>query len=273
MENLIENNSGTLTGSTSLDFNDVSVIYGDWPALDHVSFSIPHGQHVAVVGPNGAGKSTLFKALVGLVTPDTGSIKIHAQPLEGKDYCIAYVPQREEVDLRFPITVREVIMMGRYRHYGLIRKPSAKDHAMVDAALERLNITKLSRLSLTELSGGQLQRVFLARAIAQEPHILLMDEPFNGVDLSTQEATFALLDELKRQDVTVLVSTHDLNMAAKRFEAVILLKRRLIAYGSSKNVMNRKNLIAAFGEQLFMLKGAVVVDHCCPPEERVEEHS
>ena len=272
LENLINHSSITSTTPARLDFNDVSVFYGGWPALDHVSFSIPHGQQVAVVGPNGAGKSTLFKVLVGLVTPDTGSIQIHAKPLGGHDYCVAYVPQREEVDLRFPITVREVIMMGRYRHYGFLKKPGGKDQTMVDMAMERLNITKLSNLSLTELSGGQLQRVFLARAIAQEPHILLMDEPFNGVDFSTQEATFTLLSELKRQNVTVLVSTHDLNMAAKRFDAVILLKRRLIAYGASQEIMNRDNLISAFGEQLYMLDGAAVVDHCCPPEEQMEDH-
>lgn len=273
LENLINLSTTISTTPARLDFDDVSVIYNGWPALDHVSFSIPHGQHVAVVGPNGAGKSTLFKALVGLVTPSTGSIQIHAQPLGGHDYCVAYVPQREEVDHRFPITVREVILMGRYRHYGLIRKPDRSDENLVDLAMERLKITKLAHLSLTELSGGQLQRVFLARAITQEPHILLMDEPFNGVDLSTQEATFELLAELKKQNVTVLVSTHDLNMAAKRFESVILLKRKLVAYGSANEVMKRENLIAAFGEKLYMLDGAAVVDHCCPPEDNLEMHS
>lgn len=256
-----------------IDIDNVTVLYNNRPALDHVSVSIPHGQQVAVVGPNGAGKSTLFKVLVGLISPDSGSIKIHAQPIGGHPYCVAYVPQREEVDLRFPITVKEVVMMGRYRNYGPVRKPSPTDHEMVNMTLKRLNIEKLSKLALNELSGGQLQRVFLARAIAQEPHILLMDEPFNGVDLSTQEATFQLLSELKNQDVTVLVSTHDLNMAANKFEAVILLKRRLIAYGTSAEVMKRENLTAAFGEQLFLLDGVALVDHCCPPETVEEEIS
>jgi manganese/iron transport system ATP-binding protein len=221
---------------------------------------------VAVVGPNGAGKSTFFKVLVGLISPDSGIVQIHSQPIGGQEYCVAYVPQREEVDLRFPITVKEVIMMGRYRHYGPIKKPSPYDHEMVNIAIKRLNIEKLAKSSLNELSGGQLQRVFLARAIAQEPHILLMDEPFNGVDLSTQEATFQLLSELKSQDVTVLVSTHDLNMAASKFEAVILLKRRLIAYGTAAEVMKHEHLAAAFGEQLFLLDGAAIVDDCCQPD-------
>jgi ABC-type Mn2+/Zn2+ transport system ATPase subunit len=226
---------------------------------------------VAVVGPNGAGKSTLFKVLVGLVTPNSGSVQIHAQPLGNEMYCVSYVPQREEVDLRFPITVEETIMMGRYRHYGLLKSPDRKDHHMVKIAMERLNITRLAKRSLNELSGGQLQRVFLARAVAQEPHILLMDEPFNGVDLSTQDATMLLLSELKDQDVTVLVSTHDLNMAASKFESIILLKKRLIAYGTPAEVMRRENLSAAFGEQLFLLDGLALIDHCCPPESTGEE--
>ncbi len=266
MEDITKSQQTSSNTPARIDIDNVSVLYDNRPALDHVSISIPHGTQVAVVGPNGAGKSTLFKVLVGLISPDSGSIQIHSQPIGGHPYCVAYVPQREEVDLRFPITVKEVIMMGRYRHYGLLKRPTTEDHEMVRIAMERLSIQKLAKLALNELSGGQLQRVFLARAIAQEPHILLMDEPFNGVDLSTQDATFQLLSELKKQDVTVLVSTHDLNMAAKKFEAVILLKHRLIAYGPPAEVMKREYLASAFGEQLFLLDGALLVDHCCSPD-------
>jgi manganese/iron transport system ATP-binding protein len=234
--------------------------------LDHVTLTIQHGSQVAVVGPNGAGKSTLFKALVGLIPLDSGSIQIHSEPLENDHLCVSYVPQREEVDLRFPITVKEVIMMGRYRQYGLLGSPSARDNEVVNLALQQLGIQKLAKQSLNELSGGQLQRVFLARALAQEPHILLMDEPFNGVDLSTQEATFQLLADLKQQNVTVLVSTHDLNMAASKFDAIVLLKRKLIAYGTPSEVLKRENLTAAFGEQLLQLDDAVLIDNCCPPD-------
>jgi manganese/iron transport system ATP-binding protein len=234
--------------------------------LDHVTLTIQHGSQVAVVGPNGAGKSTLFKALVGLIPLDSGSIQIHSEPLENDHLCVSYVPQREEVDLRFPITVKEVIMMGRYRQYGLLGSPSARDNEVVNLALQQLGIQKLAKQSLNELSGGQLQRVFLARALAQEPHILLMDEPFNGVDMSTQEATFQLLADLKQQNVTVLVSTHDLNMAARKFDDIVLLKRKLIAFGTPSEVLKREHLTAAFGEQLLQLDDAVLIDNCCPPD-------
>ena len=173
--------------------------------------------------------------------------------------------------MRFPITVREVILMGRFRRYGLIKAPSSRDHEIVEKSMVQLSITKLANRTLNELSGGQVQRVFLARALAQEPHILLMDEPFTGVDVSTQEATLQFLADLKNLNVTVLVSTHDLNLAARKFEGVVLLKRRLIAYGTPSQVMKREYLAAAFGEQLFMLDDAVLVDHCCPSESTERE--
>lgn len=204
--------------------------------------------------------------MVGLIKPDQGSIHIHDQPLGTYKSCVAYVPQREEVDLRFPVTVKEVVMMGRYQHFGMLGKIDDQDQLAVKLAMNRLGITNLANLSLTELSGGQLQRVFLARAIAQEPHILLMDEPFNGVDVSTQEATFQLLTDLRSQDVTILVSTHDLNMASERFDSILLLNHKLIASGSPKEVMQKENLSAAFGGRMFTLGGLIVVDDCCPPE-------
>jgi len=235
-----------------------------------VTLLIPDGKQVAIVGPNGAGKSTLFKVLVGLIKPDKGSIEVHDQPLGTYKTCIAYVPQREEVDLRFPITVREVVMMGRDLHFGMINKPGQMDNNAVEEAMRRLDISNLASASLSELSGGQLQRVFLARAVAQEPHILIMDEPFNGVDVSTQEATFQLLTDLRSRNVTVLVSTHDLNMASERFDSILLLNHTLIAYGSPKEVMQKANLSAAFGGQMFMLDGAIVIDHCCPSDSAKE---
>ncbi len=255
----------------NIDLQDISVLYGSKPALDHITVSIPNGNQVAVVGPNGAGKSTLFKLLVGLVKPSSGKAQIHSRPLGGDLSCVAYVPQREEVDLRFPITVEEVIMMGRYMHYGPIKKPSKVDHTSVNTAMEQLGIQKLAKNSLNELSGGQLQRVFLARAIAQDPHILLMDEPFNGVDVSTQEATFEILTQLRNKKVTVMVSTHDLNMAATKFENIMLLNHRIIAFGSPEEVMTPQNLASAFGSQVFLLGNSAMVDHCCGHEDH-EEH-
>jgi ABC-type Mn2+/Zn2+ transport system ATPase subunit len=273
MTNKISEIHDVTAAPANIEIQDVSVLYGSKPALDHITVSIPGGHQVAVVGPNGAGKSTLFKLLVGLIRPTEGKLQIHSRPPGGELDCVAYVPQREEVDLRFPITVQEVIMMGRYMHYGPLKRPSRNDHDAVNSAMDQLGIRKLAQSALNELSGGQLQRVFLARAIAQEPHILLMDEPFNGVDVSTQEATFEILSNLKSKNVTVMVSTHDLNMAASKFESILLINHSLIASGSPQSVMTKNNLAAAFGSQVFLMDGTAMVDHCCPPDEHEEVHA
>ncbi len=256
-----------------LELENVGVAYDGHPILEDLSFEVPHGAQVAVVGPNGAGKSTLFKALVGLLPLRKGQIRIHGLPLGQHKDCVAYIPQREEVDWRFPVIVEEVVMMGRFNDYGWFGRPSEADHEAVRRSLAQMGISKLAKRSISELSGGQQQRVFLARALAQEPHILLMDEPFTGVDVSTQEATLALLQDLHARGVTVLVSTHDLNMAAERFERILLLKRRLIAYGPPEQVFTHQNIAAAFGKQALILDDIVVVDHCCPGDEHEHAHS
>jgi ABC-type Mn2+/Zn2+ transport system ATPase subunit len=253
-----------------LEIENVSVAYNGQPALRDLTFQVPHGARVAVVGPNGAGKSTLFKALVGLLPLRQGRVLIHGLPLGHHLDCIAYVPQREEVDWRFPVTVEDVVMMGRYGRLGWLRRPGPSDRAVVARSLEQMSIAPLARAPIGELSGGQQQRAFLARALAQEPHILLMDEPFTGVDASTQEATLALLDQLQTQCVTVMVSTHDLNMASARFEQVLLLNRRLIALGSPAQVFTPQNLGEAFGSHVLFMEGAIVVDECCPPDETLQ---
>ena len=250
-----------------LEIEDVSVGYDGQMVLQNLSFQIPHGGQVAVVGPNGAGKSTLFKALVGLLPVQSGRILIHGMTLETHQDCVAYVPQRGDIDRRFPVTVSDVVMMGRFGRQGWLRRPNSKDREIVNRSLEQMGIRDLADHSLEELSGGQQQRVFLARALAQEPHILLMDEPFTGVDIATQEATLALLQELHTQEVTVMVSTHDLNMAGQRFEQVMLLNRRLVAYGPAAKVLTRDMIHQAFGGKVLHLDGAVVVDECCPPED------
>ncbi len=250
-----------------LELENVSVAYNGQPALCDVTFQVPHGGQVAVVGPNGAGKSTLFKALVGLLPLRSGRILIHGLPLGHHRECVAYVPQREEVDWRFPVTVADVVMMGRYGQLGWLRRPARSDHAMVERSLAQMGIADLAHHSIGELSGGQQQRVFLARALAQEPHILLMDEPFTGVDAATQEATLALLHQLRDQHVTVMISTHDLTLAATRFENIALLNRRLIAYGPPAQVFTPPALAEAFGGQVLHLpEGTLVIDRCCPPE-------
>ena len=254
-----------------LDIEGISVGYNGQPVLADLSFQVAHGARVAVVGPNGAGKSTLFKAMVGLLPLRQGKIYIHGQPLGHHQDCVAYVPQREEVDWRFPVTVRDVVMMGRYGRLGWFGRPGKADHLVVQRSLEQMAAADLADQSIGELSGGQQQRVFLARALAQEPHILLMDEPFTGVDAGTQEATLGLLDRLQEEHVTVMVSTHDLNMAANRFELVMVLNRRLVAYGEPKNVFRPEIIQQAFGSSVLNLGGLVVVDECCPPDEHMHE--
>jgi len=250
--------------SDLLELRAVSVFYGDRAALDSVTLSIPHGAQVAVVGPNGAGKSTLFKAMMGLAPLRGGQFLIHGRPPGEYRDPIAYVPQREEVDWRFPVTVFDVVGMGRYGRGRWFKRLTTADRDVIRQSLERLGIDDLAQRPIGELSGGQQQRVFLARALAQEPHVLLLDEPFTGVDISTREATLELLGGLKAGSVTVLVSTHDLDLASGRFDEVVLLNRRLIGAGSPAEVFTQEHLQAAFGGQMVVVNGkAIVVDQCC----------
>ena len=253
-----------------LELDNVTVAYNGRTALQEVTFQVPHGAQVAVVGANGAGKSTLFKALVGLLPVRGGRILIHGQPMGSHQDCVAYVPQREDVEWRFPVTVEDVVMMGRFRRQGWLKRASQQDRAAVASSLEKMGIASLAKRSIGELSGGQQQRAFLARALAQEPHILLMDEPFTGVDIATQEATLDLLVQLKTQQVTIMISTHDLNLAARHFDLVLLLHRRVVAFGTPAEVLTTQALSEAFGGQVLVLEnGAVVVDDCCNPEDEV----
>jgi ABC-type Mn2+/Zn2+ transport system ATPase subunit len=214
--------------------------------------------------------------LVGLLPLRRGRILIHGLPLGAHQDCVAYVPQRGEVDWRFPVTVADVVMMGRYGRLGWLKNPSEQDRAVVARSLEQMGIAHLAQRAIGELSGGQQQRTFLARALAQEPHVLLMDEPFTGVDAATQEATLVLLDELHAQQVTVMLSTHDLNLAATRFDRVLLLNRRLIGFGPPSQVFTAQAITEAFeGQVLFLnpqgasspengLTGIVVPDYGSP---------
>ncbi len=250
-----------------LEVQNASIGYGDKIVLEDLTFNVPQGARVGVVGPNGAGKSTLFKALVGLLPLRSGQIFIHGLPLGNHKDCVAYVPQREEVDWHFPVNVRDVVMMGRFDHQDWWKPSSQHDKQVVEKSLAQLGIGDLARSSIGDLSGGQQQRVFLARALALEPHILLMDEPFTGVDVTTQDATLKLLDELRAASVTAMISTHDLNLAAARFDLMLLLNHRLIAFGKPGQVMRQEYLVKAFGSQLTVLAdGSVVIDQCCPPE-------
>ena len=222
-------------------------------ALQDLTFEVQAGQRVAVVGPNGAGKTTLFKVIAGILDPTHGSIAIHGHG-PGKHVCVGYVPQRTQVDLKFPVTVREVVMMGRVRDIGLLRWPSREDWQKVEAALKRVGMAAERDRRIEEISTGQQQRMLLAQAVAQEAQLVLLDEPLSGVDMPSQEAIFEILDDLRRDGVTVLVATHDLNLAAERFDQVMLLNRRIIAFDSPEQAFTRAALEAAYGGHLHVIE-------------------
>jgi ABC-type Mn2+/Zn2+ transport system ATPase subunit len=225
-----------------LRVDNLSVKYNGTSALLDVSFNVQPGERVAIVGPNGAGKSTLFKALVGLVHPARGRI-------ETTGARFGYVTQRSSVDWAFPVTVHDVVMMGRIAQIGWLRWQRAKDRDVVQQCLRQVGMFAYAGRQIAELSGGQQQRVFIARALAQEANILLMDEPFSGVDAPSQEAILSLLNELHGQGVTVIVSTHDLNLAVERFDRLALLNRRMIAFGVPGQAVTPQTLTAAYGGQ------------------------
>ena len=249
-----------------LEMENVEAGYNGENILKKISFSVPAGQSLAVVGPNGAGKSTLFKVLVGILPIRSGSVQIHGKPLGYHMNCVAYVPQREAIDWKFPVTVLDVVVMGRFGKLKWLQKPGKNDVDIAMQSLDQMGIGDLAKNSIADLSGGQQQRVFLARALAQNPHILLLDEPFTGVDASTQETTMNLLEGLHQQGVTSMVSTHDLNLAATRFSQVLLINRKLIAFGKPEEVFTPENLQIGFGGQVLSMHGVMVVDECCPPE-------
>lgn len=247
----------------------MSVGYGGGLALEGVSCALREGEQVAVVGPNGAGKSSLFKAIVGLLRPSAGSISFcgadHAAPS-----AVAYVPQRSQVDWRFPVNVADVVMMGRTGRVGLFRRPGAHDRALVADALELVRMTPLARRQISELSGGQQQRVFLARALAQEASLLLMDEPLTGLDARSQDEIFQIMENLRPRRVTVLTALHDLQLAARHFDRVMLLNRHLISFGSAAEVFTPAHLMDAYGGHLHLAvtrEGILTVaDTCCGDE-------
>jgi ABC-type Mn2+/Zn2+ transport system ATPase subunit len=243
------------SGSPTLDLRDVWVAYdgraggpnGD-PiyALEAVTFQVGAGERVAVVGPNGAGKSTLFRLIAGTLAPDRGDVRVYGSG-PGGHICVAYVPQRSHIDWTFPVAVEDVVMMGRVGQIGLFRWPRRADWRIVGDSLARVGAADLAHKQIGELSGGQQQRVFLARALAQEAELLLLDEPLNGLDVPTQEAILSLLDDLRRDGVTVLLATHDLDLAAERFDRIMLLNRRIIAFGPPDQSLRADHLLSAYG--------------------------
>ncbi|MFN5997786.1 MAG: manganese/iron ABC transporter ATP-binding protein [Paracoccaceae bacterium] len=229
-------------------------------ALTDASFAIPRGTITALVGVNGAGKSTLFKAIMGFVPIARGTIRLLGMPVHEtlRQNLVAYVPQAEEVDWSFPVLVEDVVMMGRYGHMGFLRRPSATDRAKVDLALSRVGLTDLRHRQIGELSGGQKKRVFLARALAQEGQIILLDEPFTGVDVTTEEQIVTLLRSLRDEGHVMLVSTHNLGSVPDFCDRTVLVKGTILAYGPTETTFTRDNLERAFGGVLrhFTLGGS-----------------
>lgn len=250
---------------TGLCAEGITVTYRNGhTALRDASFSLPKGTIAALVGVNGSGKSTLFKAIMGFVPTSAGKISILGGTVRDalRANTVAYVPQAEEVDWSFPVLVEDVVMMGRYGHMGFFRIPRAEDHKMVERALERVNMLEFRHRQIGELSGGQKKRVFLARALAQDSRVVLLDEPFTGVDVQTEDAIIALLREMRDEGRVMLVSTHNLGSVPEFCDRTILIKGTVLAYGPTEDIFTRENLELAFGGVLrhFVMQGADLHD-------------
>ena len=232
--------------------------------LRDVNFEVPTGTITALVGVNGAGKSTLFKALMGFLPATSGTVSILGLPVQQalKANLVSYVPQAEEVDWTFPVLVDDVVMMGRYGHMGFLRRPKPADRAAVDRALARVNMTDFRYRQIGELSGGQRKRVFLARALAQDGRVILLDEPFTGVDVQTEDAIITLLREMRDEGRVMLVSTHNLGSVPEFCDRTILVKGTVLAHGPTATTFTQANLEAAFGGVLrhFVLGGTDLHD-------------
>jgi ABC-type Mn2+/Zn2+ transport system ATPase subunit len=239
--------------------SDVSAGYGERVALEHVTIAVEPGSLLAVVGPNGAGKSTLLKLMAGLLQPWTGRIEILGAPAGRESRRVAYVPQAELVDWEFPVTVEDVVMMGRFPRLGPIRRPGRDDRRAVVDALEQVHMEGHLRTQIGRLSGGQRRRVFLARALAAEPDLFLLDEPVTGIDAVTQELLMDILEAQAARGKTVVATTHDLACAAQRFQQVLAVNRTVVASGASNLVLDKDVLARAYGGHLLVLGDSTVV--------------
>ncbi len=253
------------TSQPGLAVDDLTVTYRNGhTAVRHASFALPRGTITALVGINGSGKSTLFKAIMGFVPPAAGRVSIFGEPAADalRKNLVAYVPQAEEVDWNFPVLVEDVVTMGRYGHMNFLRIASADDRRKVDAALERVGMAAYRKRQIGELSGGQKKRVFLARALAQEGTVVLLDEPFTGVDVTTEESIIKLLGELRDEGAVILVSTHNLGSVPRFCDRAVLINRTVLASGPTREVFTKANLEEAFGGVLrqFILGGADLHD-------------
>lgn len=265
-DHLIRHHHPHEIGAPILSARNLVARYDGKSVLDNLTFELKVGERLAVVGPNGAGKSTLFKVIAGVLKPSGGEIHIYGYDPSGH-ICIAYVPQRSLVDWMFPVNVSDVVMMGRIGKMRLLRNPRKGDWEIVQNALEVVNMQDYAKRQINELSGGQQQRVFIARALAQEAELMLMDEPLAGLDINSQEKIFEIFNELRQRSVTVMVAMHDLQMASERFDRVMLLNGAMIGIGTAEKVFTSAHLAEAYGGHLRMVDteiGTLIIeDTCC----------
>jgi len=250
-KNVAERNGNA--ANPPLEVHDLTVAYHKKPVLWGIDLAVPSGKLVGIVGPNGAGKSTLIKAAMGLLPVSSGWVKVFGEPVKKNLRRVGYVPQRESVDWDFPVSVMDVVLMGRYGRLGLIKRPSSIDRDVARECLDKVKMLPYASRQISNLSGGQQQRVFLARALAQESDLYFMDEPFAGVDAATETAIIDLLHELRSKGKTLLVVHHDLPTARNYFDMLLLLNMRVVAFGPTEEVFTHELLQKTYGGRLTIL--------------------
>lgn len=239
-----------------IQIHDMTIAYHKKPVLWDVDLDVPEGELVGIIGPNGAGKSTMIKAIMDLVPKASGWVKIYGKDYDEMRKIIGYVPQRESVDWDFPISALDVVLMGRYGHVGWMRRPGKEDQRIARESLDKVGMAEYADRQISQLSGGQQQRVFLARALAQDARIYMMDEPFAGVDAATERAIIDILVTLRKQGKTILVVHHDLQTVTEYFGWVIMLNMRVVASGPTRDVFTDENLQKTYGGRLTVLSQA-----------------
>jgi manganese/zinc/iron transport system ATP- binding protein len=237
----------------ALELHDLTVSYAKKPVLYGVDVQVPQGALVGIIGPNGAGKSTMIRAIMGLTPASSGWVQIFGESFEKNRHRVGYVPQREQVDWDFPVNVMDVVLMGRYGRRGWLRRVMKEDKKIAEESLDKVGMLPFRNRQIANLSGGQQQRVFLARALAQQSDLYLMDEPFAGVDATTERAIVTLLQDLQSQGKTILVVHHDLTTAKEYFDHLLLLNMRLVAFGKTEDVFTMEQLQKTYGGRLTIL--------------------
>ena len=245
--------AATAEAVAPLEIHDLTVSYHNKPVLWGIDLVVPPGKLIGIIGPNGAGKSTLIKAAMGLLPVNSGWVKVFGEPVKKNLTRVGYVPQRESVDWDFPVSVMDVVLMGRYGRLGLIKRPSKLDRDVARECLDKVKMLPYANRQISNLSGGQQQRVFLARALAQESDLYFMDEPFAGVDAATEAAIVELLHELKARGKTLMIVHHDLPTARSYFDMLLLLNMRVVAFGPTNEVFTHDLLQSTYGGRLTIL--------------------